>query len=223
MDTHDHAGQGKIQTCPMAIRAELNRRLLDGQTGAEVLPWLNGLREVNDICCKRFGGVPVSDKNLSDYRTNAYQKWLKQRATMERQKELNAYALDLVRSSGTNLSSAAAAMAAGKLLAAVEALGDEETAPEDMVSAINDLRKGDHKEQEIRLKRKALEHDERALRQKEESLVWNIAKKIAAALENRELLAVHESKASDEAKMRDYIRIVAGDDLLARMFPADKT
>ncbi len=34
---------GKIARLPRAIRDELNRRMDDGQTGQELLPWLNGL------------------------------------------------------------------------------------------------------------------------------------------------------------------------------------
>ena len=36
-------GNGKIARLPRAIRDELNRRMDDGQTGKELLPWLNGL------------------------------------------------------------------------------------------------------------------------------------------------------------------------------------
>ncbi len=34
-------GNGKIARLPRAIRDELNRRMGDGQTGQELLPWLN--------------------------------------------------------------------------------------------------------------------------------------------------------------------------------------
>ena len=213
----DHAGQGKIQRAPLEIREGLNRRLLNGELGPQVLPWLNGLADVQRICRDHFAGEEVSSKNLSDYRTGAYQKWLNSRATMQRQKELSAHALEIVQSSGRNLSDAAAALAAGKLLNAVEAIADDETPPEELIAAIHDLRKGDHKARDIEFKEGMLAQAKKELELREESTAWNVAKKILKALESREMQAVADGDADSTAKMRDIVRIAFGDDLLARM------
>lgn len=213
----DHAGQGKIQRCPLAIREELNQRLINGQLGPEVLPWLNSLPEVRAICAAHFAGEEVSAKNLSDYRTGAYAKWLRRREQLARQQELNAYALQAVQSSGLHLSEAAASLAAGKLLAAIEAIGDDETPPKDMLDAINDLRFGDQKSRELKMKEESLRQKEAELSLREQTTAWAVAAKIKKALESRELQAVADSDASDESKMRDFVRIAFGDDLLSRM------
>jgi hypothetical protein len=63
------ARTGKIARLPEAIRIELNQRLLDGQLGPEILPWLNTHPEL-DL------KTPINAANLSSWRLGAYQAWL---------------------------------------------------------------------------------------------------------------------------------------------------
>lgn len=42
------ARTGKIARLPVAIREEVNRRLLDGEPASKILPWLNGLPDLVD-------------------------------------------------------------------------------------------------------------------------------------------------------------------------------
>lgn len=46
------ARTGKIARFPIAVREELNTRMRDGQTGLEILPWLNALSEVQTVLGK---------------------------------------------------------------------------------------------------------------------------------------------------------------------------
>ena len=73
-----HTHKGKIGRLPAAIREQLNQRLLDGQTGAMVLPWLNSLTAVQTLLAARFNGEPVNDQNLTNWRTGGYAQWQKQ-------------------------------------------------------------------------------------------------------------------------------------------------
>ncbi|MGA3267465.1 MAG: hypothetical protein ABSE16_11650 [Verrucomicrobiota bacterium] len=41
-------GNGKIAPLPRALRAELNRRMDDGQTGTHLVHWLNQRQERED-------------------------------------------------------------------------------------------------------------------------------------------------------------------------------
>jgi hypothetical protein len=61
----------------MRIREELNLRLQNGAMGPEVLPWLNQLPETRAVLSKFFGGLEVSQQNLSDWRQGGYQEWLR--------------------------------------------------------------------------------------------------------------------------------------------------
>ncbi len=55
-------GNGNIARLPRAIRDELNRRVDDGQTGKEILPWLNGLPEVKNCWPNRSPDGPSANK-----------------------------------------------------------------------------------------------------------------------------------------------------------------
>ncbi|HEX4119428.1 MAG TPA: hypothetical protein VH619_02275, partial [Verrucomicrobiae bacterium] len=70
------SGRGKIAALDGDIRKELNVRLEDGQQAPEILPWLNGLHEVQEILKHGFKGVPISPQNLSAWRRGGFLFWL---------------------------------------------------------------------------------------------------------------------------------------------------
>jgi len=69
--------KGKIARLPYQIRMEVNRRLLDGQTGDEIIAWLNDQGAVKDRMYLYFGGRPIGNQNLSEWRLGGFQDWLK--------------------------------------------------------------------------------------------------------------------------------------------------
>ncbi len=66
---------GKISRLPSDVRDQLNHRLADGQPAAVLLPWLNSLPEVKAILAQYFDAQPISEQNLSDYRTHGFRRW----------------------------------------------------------------------------------------------------------------------------------------------------
>jgi hypothetical protein len=75
------ARTSKIARLPAAVREELNTRLHDGQTAAEILSWANELPEVNAVLTRHFAGQPITEDNLSRWRQGGYAGWLEHRAT----------------------------------------------------------------------------------------------------------------------------------------------
>jgi hypothetical protein len=71
MSTHN----GKIGRLPETIREQVNRRLADGEPSGTVLEWLNALPEARTVVAAQFGGVPISNVNLSRWRTGGYRDW----------------------------------------------------------------------------------------------------------------------------------------------------
>ena len=67
---------GKIARLPHDIREQLNRRLLDGQSGTEILQWVNELPQCRQILAQKFGGRPIDDGNLHEWRHGGYEEWL---------------------------------------------------------------------------------------------------------------------------------------------------
>ncbi len=59
---------GKITRLPSDLRDQVNRRLADGQPARTILPWLNGLPEVQQLLKEQFHSEPISEQNLSAYR-----------------------------------------------------------------------------------------------------------------------------------------------------------
>ncbi len=69
---------GKIARLPRAVREELNRRLEDGAQGKALVAWLNGLVEVREVMSTAFGGRPVTEQNLSEWRQGGFLDWQRQ-------------------------------------------------------------------------------------------------------------------------------------------------
>ena len=69
---------GKIARLPHAIRAEVNRRLLDGQTGDEIAAWLNRLPAVTARMKVHFDSRPVTAGNVSNWRMGGFKDYLRE-------------------------------------------------------------------------------------------------------------------------------------------------
>ena len=128
----------KIARLPHTIREELNRRLLDGQPQGVILPWLNGLPAVQEVLRQQFQGVPVSEKNLSDWRHSGYADWLLRRERTERTKELAHTASELAQANGGNISQGALAIIGGHLFELLDATSGK-LAPEQLASMVDSL------------------------------------------------------------------------------------
>ena len=115
---------GKIARLPEKIRDEVNRRLLDGQTGSKILPWLNALPEVVAALEEDFEGLRISDQNLSDWRKGGFEDWKLKRERLERTRELARYAAEQSRANGASIAEGAQAIASGKLLELLETLDE---------------------------------------------------------------------------------------------------
>jgi hypothetical protein len=68
---------GKIGRLPKDIREELGRRLENGVPGTEIVKWLNGGEEVRAALAEWFGGRPITEQNLSDWRQTGHVEWLR--------------------------------------------------------------------------------------------------------------------------------------------------
>jgi len=69
--------KGKIGRLPEALREEVNSRLRNGETGRALAGWLNSLPEVQAVLAAEFGGKPVREQNVSEWRLGGHQQWLR--------------------------------------------------------------------------------------------------------------------------------------------------
>jgi hypothetical protein len=75
---------GKIARLPEPIREQLNQQLLNGVLGKNTVPWLNQLPEVKAVLAEHFGGRPINEHNISEWRHGGYHDWLRHRETRAR-------------------------------------------------------------------------------------------------------------------------------------------
>ncbi len=68
---------GKIARLPHLVRNQLNRRLQEGEPGTTLVGWLNGQPAVQSTLQEQFGGRPVTEQNLSEWKQGGYQDWLR--------------------------------------------------------------------------------------------------------------------------------------------------
>lgn len=162
------ARNGKIARLPHALRDEVNRRLLDGETSSEILPWLNNLPEVIKEIELHWEGVLLSPQNLSEWRLGGFKDWLRQRAKVESLKTLSNYASELTQA-GKGIESGARQIIAGHVLEAMEEItlsGDEESDPIERLTkaaaAIARLSKSSRDDQKLELEKlRSRQSDER--------------------------------------------------------------
>jgi len=68
---------GKIARLPKPIRDDPGRRIENGEQGRALVEWLNGLPAVRDVLKDQFGGPPVNEQNLSEWKQGGRLEWLR--------------------------------------------------------------------------------------------------------------------------------------------------
>ncbi len=154
---------GKISRLPQHIREQIQSRLRDRMPGAQILSWLNSLPEVNQVLSALFGGRPIDDGNLSEWKTRHHQTWLNEQAALAQTDHFMAEARQLAQAGQGAISDHLAVFVASRFAVAVRQLPDD--APESehwkllrtLCHDVAALRQGDHRAEHLRLQRKRLE------------------------------------------------------------------
>jgi hypothetical protein len=86
---------GKIARLPQSVQAELNRRLDDHEPGKRLVAWLNRLPEVQAVITAEFGGRPIREQNLSEWKQGGYRDWQQRQERCALLRQLQAEAGEL--------------------------------------------------------------------------------------------------------------------------------
>src|SRR5688572_2201662 len=86
---------GKIARLPRPLRDELNHRLDQNIPGRHITAWLNSLPEVQSILTAHFGGDPINQQNLSNWRRGGFLEWQTRREFFDRLQDLTESASHL--------------------------------------------------------------------------------------------------------------------------------
>ena len=96
---------GKIARLPRNIREQINRRLQNGDKGAQIVAWLNTEPEVKALTAAEFAGQPVNEVNLSKWKLGGYRDWEAHQEALEAVQRLGADAGELDPADGGQLAS----------------------------------------------------------------------------------------------------------------------
>jgi len=149
---------GKIARLPLHIRESLNRRLQDGNQGKKLVEWLNDQPEVRTIIRAEFGGRPVREQNLSEWKQGGYRDWLALQearyATAHLEEEIPGSGVDETQPLSETLSRWLAvryAVATRRLVATEGA--EHWRLLRELCGDVIELRRGDHSARRLELER----------------------------------------------------------------------
>ena len=154
---------GKIARLPRAIREQLNRRLEDGESGVDAVAWLNAQPEVQSVLQAQFGGRPISEQNVSEWRAGGFVEWQQHQEAVALARELAANARELSLEAGVSLADTVAPLLTTRYTAMLRAMlaASGESAEDwkklrELCSDLVALRKGDHSAERLRIDRERL-------------------------------------------------------------------
>jgi hypothetical protein len=155
---------GKIARLPHAIREQVNRRLQNSDEGKEIVEWVNSLPEVRAIMDAEFGGQPVSEVNLSNWRLGGYRDWEAQQEALEAVRRFGADAAEINEAAGGQLADQLALCLMARIAVAWQKVpsGGDDPAGElqrlrQMCMDLVALRKGDQNAQRLRIERERID------------------------------------------------------------------
>jgi len=193
---------GKIARLPLAVRQELNRRLDEGEQGKKLVVWLNGLSEVQTIVAAEFGGKPIREQNLSEWKQGGYRDWVTQREALEIAGRLGEDATEWNAEGRAPLTGTLALWVVARYAVAtrrVAEIGGREgwRLLREMCGDIVELRKGDHSAERLQIERERLElekeQSEKRVRKKVEKLQKQLAKKRKGGISAKALREVERA------------------------------
>jgi len=147
--------RSKIGRLPFAVRNELNERIRDGAQGAELLDWLNGLKETKRILremgSSRGAGPsgPVNAQNLTDWRSTGYKDWLEDQNDADRIRRVAELSHTIATAAGGSAAGVACNIATAKIMDALQSADEDQIA--DLSKALVALRSGENAAQKVAL------------------------------------------------------------------------
>ena len=159
------ARKSKIARLPLGVREELNRRMENGEPGADLVRWLNGRRETKRVMAARFDGRQITEQNLSEWRAGGYQEWLAERAALTEKRTLTAEVQELAAAGDGKVEEHLATVVAARYAGAVASWNGEVS--EDfrrelralrwLCHDVLDLRRADHNQDRLNFEKERLE------------------------------------------------------------------
>ncbi len=184
---------GKIARLPRSVRERLNHRLCDGEEGKRLVAWLNGLPEVKAVLAVDFGGKPIREQNLSEWKKRGYRDWIAHQEALELAEKLAEDAIEWDAKNRAPLTDTLALWLASRYAMATRRVAETEGIEgwrilREMCADVAELRRGDHSAQRL-----VLERERTAAQVQEADDKWK--RKIVVGLETLAKYAAKHPKA----------------------------
>ena len=200
---------GKIARLPSRIRNELNQRLLNNEPASEMLPWVNGLQETQQILLAQFGKAEINAQNLSEWRQGGYVDWLAKRDRVARIKELQEFSYKLAEAAGDSISAGSTALVGAKILELLETAADEDLAK--ITGSLVDLRHTEIATTRLKIEQRKLDQKDRQLALEEKKFQRTTAELFIKWFEDQKAKEIVEGKGTDGVKMDALVKLMFGE------------
>ena len=158
---------GKIARLPRSIREQLNRQLQDGEPGTRLVEWLNAMPGVQSVLAAEFGGRPINEQNLSEWRLGGYREWERHEESRDLVRRLVEQTDNLdEEADGIDVSQRLSTVLAVELARVAEALLEQATDPQErwlrlreVLREVAQLRQEDRKAGWLALERERREEE----------------------------------------------------------------
>ena len=156
--------KGKIARLPREIREQLNRRLDNGEPGKPLVAWLNALPEAQAVLAAEFGGKPVREQNLSEWKQGGYRDWQARQEALEVAGRLGEDAAALQAEGSPALTDTLALWLAARYAVATRQVAGAAGAEgwrllRELCADVVELRRGDHHAERLRIERERLDRE----------------------------------------------------------------
>ena len=201
--------RSKIGRLPFAIRNELNERIRDGVGGADILAWLNGLKETKRILRELKSGE-INAQNLTDWRSSGYADWLNDQERADRIRRLSEMSSTIAASAGGNAAGVGCNIAAAKIMDILDSADEENIA--DLVKALNQLRAGENAAQKVALAKEKNALAEEQLNLSRAKFERDTARLFVKWAQNKDALSIAtDRKLGGDEKTERLGRLMFGD------------
>jgi hypothetical protein len=201
---------GKIARLPREIREQLNIRLRNGEVGTQLVEWLNRLQEAQAVLAAQFGGRPINEQNLTEWKQGGYEDWLRHQEDCAYARILMENASELEKEAGEirleDRLAAPMAMALARLMREAEespAGAEKQKALLAVAQELAQLRGGTHAAERVRLERERWEMKQAEVSEKKrKDAEWAEQVKAQFPTLNLDRLLPQELRACLEANAR---------------------
>jgi hypothetical protein len=209
-DESDITRKGKIASLPLAIRAEINRRLDDGERAPKILAWLNADEAVLRVLDELWNEQPINSENLSQWRLGGYRDHVRRRERVDNLKSLSEYALKLGQAAGGSIADGSAAIAGGRIMTMLEDAADDDL--EKLIKSLFLIRAGDHEVAKMDIRRKVLEQRDEMISLNKQKFQRQSAELFLKWYADKKVKEVVESRATNADKIEALGQHIFGED-----------